>query len=173
MFSSDVLNEGATIDPQAKFGRKECFIKSIIVKEGVLLDLVKSTYDGHKSNRGNTSGNHRSATNEEVISVNDQIVRLVPTRRPEPGMYFWVQHMGKAGMDKDDNTRPMVYPAEGTIMGYGDRYPLDIDGRAVKAQIWYLTHPPAPLLTDIVYESLRGRMKEPTAKKKGNVGEYL
>ena len=43
-------------------------------------------------------------------------------------------------MDKDDNTKPMVYPAEGTIMGYGDRYPLDIDGRAVKAQIRYLTY---------------------------------
>ena len=75
-------------------------------------------------------------------------------------------------MDKDDNTQPMVYPAEGTIMGYGDRYPLDIDGRAVKAQIRYLTYPPAPLLTGIVYSSLRGRMKEPTAKKNGNVGEY-
>ena len=173
MFSSDVLNEGATIDPQAKFGCKESFIKSTIVKEGVLLDLVKSTYDDRKSNSGNTSNNHRSATNGEVASVNNQLISLVPTRRPEPGGYFWVQHKGKAGKDKDDNTQPMVYPAEGTIMGYGGRYPLDIDGRAVKAQIWYLTHPPAPLLTDIVYESLRGRMKEPTAKKKGNVGEYL
>ena len=105
-----------------------------------MLDLVKSTYDDRKSNSGNTSNNHRSATNGEVASVNNQLISLVPTRRPEPGGYFWVQHKGKAGKDKDDNTQPMVYPAEGTIMGYGDRYPLDIDGRAVKAQIRYLTY---------------------------------
>ena len=104
MFSSDVLNEGSTINPQAKFGRKESFIKSTIVKEGVLLDLVKSTYDDRKSNSGNTSNNHRSATNGEVASVNNQLISLVPTRRPEPpGGYFWVQHKGKAGKDKDDN----------------------------------------------------------------------
>ena len=87
IFSSDLLNEGATIDPQAKFVRHDSLINSGLLKDGEpLLDLVKSTYDGHKSNRGNTSGNHRSATNEEVISVNDQIICLVPTRRPEPGM---------------------------------------------------------------------------------------
>ena len=76
--------------------------------------------------RGNTSGNHRSATKNEVVDVNNQLRSTLV----ENGGYFWLQHKGVAEMNKD-NTQPMVFPASGTVMGRGALYKVN----KVKKQI--------------------------------------
>ena len=73
--------------------------------------------DQHKPNSGNTSENHRSATKNEIVNVNVSLTNVA-----ESGGYFWVQHIGMAGKDKDDTSRPMVFPTSGTVMGRGALY---------------------------------------------------
>ena len=125
--------------------------------------------DQHKPNSGNTSENHRSATKNEVANVNVLLTNVV-----KKGGYFWVQHIGVAGKDKDDTSRPMVFPASGTVMGRCALYKVKENDREVvkKIKIKYLTDPPAPFVSGISYDSARGRFGKKKAGKQDATAEY-
>ena len=152
----------------AKNGSKSWRCKSMSgLLCGPLLDAVTARYDGTKNNRGNTSGNHRSASTEESAAISRGIEAWVERK----GALFWVQWKGKAGFwpkDKDSPkapARPWAPPAIGTkiypIEGHDD-FALVINGTTVrKPYLEYGVDVPADnFLEDIVFSSAKNRFRK-------------
>ena len=154
LFSKNFHDEdGDDISPDAKNKRYESFVNTGLLS-GRLLNEVESTYEANKVNSGNTSGNNRSASIQEVRENNVNIGDLV-----QSGGYFWVQAKGKAGQDLNDKSQPFSQPAVGTLMAYGRKYEYNIDGNEVVRQIRYMTEPRAVFLPGITYSALLNRFK--------------
>ena len=149
---------GELLSPGVISKRFEYICKSGLLS-GETLILFKEEYLAKRNNSGNTTA-HNAPTNYEIEANNEVCDHYIET-----GKYFYVQCKVEEGCNKAGEG--FVEPERGTKMQleYKGKVYDKFTVKGVEMEIEYGIHPPAKLLSGIVYESVKGRLK-PDKKKK-------